>query len=99
MLEALRQQIEEDAIGEAELLASSLAAPVYFLDFSVIGDLLGATMSAPHVEFVHLEDLEGRIMHDGSLSLENYGATNSNDARRARVLAGERLVEVGEHLV
>ncbi|NNG05253.1 MAG: HAMP domain-containing protein [Inquilinus sp.] len=91
MQEALSRQIEENAVAEAEVLAASLAAPVYFLDFSVIGDLLGSTKAAQHIVIVNLEDTAGRIIHDGSLTLENYGLTSGNASRRDRALGGERI--------
>ena len=70
----LMTQLEEEATNLANLLAATLAKPLYFFDLDVIAGVLESTASLDSVVFAHLEDVEGRIVHDGSTDISDYGS-------------------------
>ena len=73
MSDGLMTQLEEEATNLAELLATTLAKPLYFFDLDVIAGVLESAVALESVVFVHLEDVEGRIVHDGSVDISDYG--------------------------
>ncbi len=78
MGDGLTMQLEEEANNLAELLATTLAKPLYFFDLDVIAGVLEPAIALESIVFVHLEDLEGRIIHDGSAEISDYG--NQHDS-------------------
>ncbi len=74
MSDGLTMQLEEEATNLADLLATTLAKPLYFFDLDVIAGVLESAIALESIEFVHLEDVEGRIIHDGSAEISDYGS-------------------------
>ena len=73
MGDGLTTQLEQEAGNLAELLATTLAKPLYFFDLDVIAGVLESAMALDSVLFVHLEDASGQIIHDGSSDISDYG--------------------------
>ena len=50
-----------------------MRTPIYQLDFASIGRLTESALAQKGVTYVYAFDSEGRIVHDGTLSLQHYG--------------------------
>ncbi len=74
MGDGLTAQLEQEAGNLAEMLATTLAKPLYFFDLDVIAGVLESAMALDSVLFVHLEDAAGQIIHDGSAEISDYGS-------------------------
>ncbi len=77
MGDGLTAQLEEETRNLADLLATTLAKPLYFFDLDVISGVLEAALALDSVVFVHLEDVAGRIIHDGSAEIADYGSRHN----------------------
>ena len=75
--EAISNALEEDAkeagIALGNFLATAMRAPIYQLDFESIGRLTESALAQKGVTYVYAFDSEGRVVHDGTLSLQDYG--------------------------
>ena len=81
MSDGLMTQLEEEASNLAELLATTLAKPLYFFDLDVIAGVLESAVALESVTFAHLEDVQGRIVHDGSADTPEYGDQDRGSER------------------
>ena len=66
---ALREQLEERAVGMTKLLADSLFTAVYQLDADRIDEVTQAILAQKAVLKVHVFDEHGRVLDDGSGSV------------------------------
>ena len=83
MGDGLTSQLEQEAGNLAELLATTLAKPLYFFDLDVIAGVLESAMALDSVVFVHLEDAAGQIIHDGSADISDYGSQDAGSGALA----------------
>lgn len=74
MTNALFTAVENQGINLAEYLADNLANPLYRLDLNYISQLLRAAKEQKNVNYVYVFDLDGRVLHDGTPTLEKYGS-------------------------
>ncbi|MDI3324315.1 EAL domain-containing protein [Pontibacterium granulatum] len=73
LTEAVEKQLIRDAQLVAESLASNLDAAVYSSDFSAIQEQLEALSHNTNVAYTYIHDASGRVIHDGSAELHNFG--------------------------
>ena len=73
MRDGLMAKLDQEATNLADLLATTLAKPLYFFDLDVIAGVLESAVALDSVVFVRLEDAAGRIIHDGSAEISDYG--------------------------
>ena len=75
--EAISKALQEDAKGAGialrNFLATAVRTPIYQLDFASIGRLTESALAQKGVTYVYAFDSEGRVVHDGTLSLQHYG--------------------------
>lgn len=69
----LEQQVRERGLVMTEFLAQNLTRAVLTVDLRTMRDELAKTTAQRDVIFAYLYDEQGRIVHDGSPSIESYG--------------------------
>ncbi len=73
----MSQELESQVIRRGEsavrFLADSLTNPMYQYDMEEVGNLLEAVAREPDVLFTHVYDVDGRLMHDGSGTVTDFG--------------------------
>lgn len=111
----LASRIESQLVENGQRLADGLAEravnPLYALDMASLREMLVEAKASKGIEYAVVTDKEGRILHDGSLTIESYGqqagwlnvvATETELARVSApvTLAGEQLgaVHIGVSL-
>lgn len=80
--ESLRRQGE----GAVIQLAAALTNPLYYSDLDAIGVLARSTLRTPDVCYVTVYDRDGKILHDGSDDIAQYGR-RMDDPMAAAVIA------------
>lgn len=70
---ALHKEARETGIALGTFLATAMRTPIYQLDFASIGRLTESALAQKGVSYVYAFDSEGRVVHDGTLSLQRYG--------------------------
>ena len=70
---ALKEEAKEAGIALGSFLATAMRTPIYQLDFASIGRLTESALAQKGVTYVYAFDIEGRVVHDGTLSLQDYG--------------------------
>ena len=70
---ALQEDAKEAGISFGKFLATAMRTPIYQLDFASIGRLAESALAQQGVTYVYVFDSEGRVVHDGTLSLQSYG--------------------------
>jgi PAS domain S-box-containing protein len=70
---ALKEEAKEAGIALGNFLATAMRTPVYQLDFASIGRLTESALAQNSVTYVYAFDSEGRVIHDGTLALQDYG--------------------------
>lgn len=78
MSAALRDQARESGLALGTFLSTTLQAPVYQLDFAAIGRLASSALDQQNVSYVYVFDIAGRVVHDGTTTLEQYGLLLQN---------------------
>ncbi|WP_305805433.1 EAL domain-containing protein [Stenotrophomonas sp. YIM B06876] len=71
-------------------LADALVNPLYYSDLEAIGALVRNTASQQLVDYVLVYDPAGRLIHDGSLDVADYGR-QMQDPLAAAVVAADAL--------
>lgn len=84
---SLSTQIEQRGEDIASILAERMVNPLYTLDMSAMREALEETLMIDGVERAVIVDAQGRIVHDGSMQVTQFGEllanaedTNSNRA-------------------
>lgn len=72
-------------------LAGSLANPLYYSDLDAIGAIVRNTARQPIVGYVVIYDAKGRIIHDGSVEIPEYGRP-MNDPLAPGAVGSEQLL-------
>ena len=75
----------------ARELAQSLANPLYYSDLEAVGALVRSAASQRVVRYVLVHDPQGRLLHDGSVEMHDYGQ-QMRDPLAARAVAATGLV-------
>ncbi len=85
MSQALLQSMERRGVVISQLLAENLVNPLYHYDQNAILQLVTGYKSYNNVIGVYVYDGEGKLIHDGTRAVEQYGSTvdNRDLARRA----------------
>ncbi|KAF1692923.1 putative bifunctional diguanylate cyclase/phosphodiesterase [Pseudoxanthomonas koreensis] len=65
--------LRDHAQSTARQLAQNLANPMYYRDLDEIGAVLRDNSRSNLVRYIWVYDLEGRLVHDGSLEIAGYG--------------------------
>lgn len=84
--------LKERTLSFARFIASTLDAPVYELRFDEIGHLMDAVTRQPGIVRARLFDRSGRVLHDGSETLETYGVQLDGDGITAVIEDGGTTV-------
>ncbi len=69
----LYAQVERRGQGLADLLAESLVTPLYRYDMQTIHGLLNGVLEQDDVVYAYVLDEAGRLVHDGTLEIADYG--------------------------
>lgn len=71
--DAGRQSLAERGTQLAGLLADALTNPIYYTDLLAMREVVRSAMVQPDVRYVRVYDHLGRILHDGSDDIPDYG--------------------------
>jgi len=77
----------------ARELADALANPVYYNDLEQVGALVRNVSRQRAVGYVLVFDAKGRLLHDGSVAVPEYGRAMADPLARAAVAARGPLVQ------
>jgi diguanylate cyclase (GGDEF)-like protein len=73
MQEMANDALRRNAEGVVGELARAMANPLYYFDLDAIGRLGQTTLRQPGTRYVKVFDAQGRIVHDGSEDIPEYG--------------------------
>lgn len=76
--EAGRQALAERGTQLADLLADALTNPIYYTDLQAMHGVVRSALVQPDVRYVRVYDRLGRILHDGSDDIPDYGQPMSD---------------------
>src|SRR5690606_25084502 len=65
--------LRDHARSLAVQLAENLANPMYYRDLDAIGTVLRDNSRDDLVKWIRVYDLEGRLVHDGSVEIAGFG--------------------------
>ena len=101
--EAVHRMIDNYLRGHAEStarkLAENLANPMYYRDLDAIGTVLRDDLRNNLVRYIRVYDLEGRLVHDGSLEIADYGQRMDDPMAEAAITAEGARVQVSPELM
>jgi diguanylate cyclase (GGDEF)-like protein len=80
-----RQGLSERAQQLASFLADALTNPVYYFDLLAMREVLRSAQSQPDVRYVIVYDQRGRVIHDGSRDIKQFGVAMT-DALASEVI-------------
>ena len=89
-----REDLERRGEAIALLLSEALVNPVYFNDLQAIGQVAQSVLHQPDVEYVLVFDAQGRILHDGSTDIADFGQPMRDAFGPADAPAAGPLVQV-----
>ncbi len=93
MNQALSQEMERRGILISRLLAENLINPLYNYDQNSIHDLVAGFKSNNNVIGIYVYDAGGRLIHDGTKSVDQYGSYATGDREQIqKVLSNHRSV-------
>lgn len=90
--QALLQSMERKGVVIAQLLAENLVNPMYTYDQNAIRKLVRGYESHRDVIRICVYDVEGRLIHDGTGGVEQYGAPVDARTQVAKALANRGAV-------
>ena len=73
-------------------LADAIANPLYYSDLDAVGALVRNTASQEMVSYVRVYDPEGRLLHDGSFDVAEYGRQSEDRMVLQAASADELLI-------
>ncbi|MBO9718392.1 MAG: EAL domain-containing protein [Pseudoxanthomonas sp.] len=82
--------LREQAASLARQLAENLANPMYYRDLDEIGTVLRDNARGKLVQYIQVYDLDGRLVHDGSVEIADYGKV-MDDPLAAQAIAADGL--------
>jgi diguanylate cyclase (GGDEF)-like protein len=101
--EAVRSLVDTYLRGYAESktrqLAENLANPMYYRDLDAIGSVLRDSLRDDLVSYIRVYDLEGRLVHDGSLEIAGYGQRMDDPLAPAAIAADGARVQASPELL
>ena len=101
--EAVHRMIDNYLRGHAEStarkLAENLANPMYYRDLDAIGTVLRDDLRNNLVRYIRVYDLEGRLVHDGSIEIADYGQRMDDPMAEAAITAEGARVQVSPELM
>jgi len=71
--ELVDSYLRDHAASLAQQLAENLANPMYYRDLEEIGTVLRDNSRDNLVDYIRVYDLDGRLVHDGSIEIAGYG--------------------------
>lgn len=100
---ALREQ-SRDALADrgvqlSNFLAAALTNPVYFFDLLTVREVARSALDQPDVVYVLVYDDQGRVIHDGSRDIPNFGQVMDDPLAAHAIAARTSLVQWGEDRV
>ena len=91
--------LRDHAQSLARQLAENLANPMYYRDLDAIGEVLRDNSRDNLVLYIRVYDLEGRLVHDGSLEIAGYGQLMDDPLAAASVAAEGLHVQVSSDVL
>jgi len=88
---AMFSELDEKQKLLVQVLATGLTNPVYQVDMVRIEELIRSVKEHYDVQFVHVYNKEGRVIHDGTKELSLYGTVLRNTSTK-KILADKKLV-------
>ncbi len=70
---ALIKQLEQSTQGTAEIIAATLAGPLYNFELDRTHYVLRSTLASPGIAGISVFDLSGMVVDDGTDTLSSYG--------------------------
>lgn len=92
--ENTHSNFKNSIVNTAQQLSESLVNPVYYNEFSLIGQQFSAAKNLPNIEVIYLLDTEGLLLHEGDPDFQALGLDlDLEDELIDRVKAGEYVLE------
>lgn len=89
-----RDNFENSIIDTTRQLSNSLVNPVYYNEFSLIGQQFSAAKNIPNIEAIYLLDTHGMLLHEGDADFPSLGQNIGLQADTLkRVQTGEYVLE------
>ncbi|TDK26142.1 EAL domain-containing protein [Luteimonas aestuarii] len=85
--------------GSVAQAADTLVNPLYYFDLDAIGGIVRNQLRQPDVAYAIVFDTEGRVIHDGSPDIANYGQQMTDPFAFEVVSAGELHVQTDDELM
>ncbi len=73
MREQGRAALADRGVQLATFLADALTNPVYYTDLLTVREVAQSALDQPDVDYVLVYDGQGRVLHDGSLDIPDFG--------------------------
>lgn len=88
----MMKQLEGRGRGLLIMMSSALVNPLYKEDFETLYNLLSSVRNLPDVRDILVYDAGGAILHDGTPTIQSFGAMAAADIRDRVIAKGEWLV-------
>ncbi|UNK56969.1 EAL domain-containing protein [Pseudoxanthomonas daejeonensis] len=82
--------LRDHAASLARRVAERLANPMYYRDLDAIGTVVRDNSRDSLVDYIRVYDLEGRLVHDGSVEIADFGK-RMDDPLAAQAIAADGL--------
>ncbi len=99
MRDQAQAELQERGELISEFLLKSLPNQLYYFDFQGLRQTARVALDEEDVEYVVVFDNEGRIVHDGSQSLERFGQVMDDELAGAIIASDRMLIQWTDTLV
>jgi len=99
MRDQAQAELEERGKLISEFLLKSLPNQLYYFDFQGLRQTARAALDEEDIEYVVVFDNDGRIVHDGSQSLERFGQIMDDELADAIIASDRMLIQWTDTLV
>lgn len=87
------------ALSIAQMIADAVVNPVYYFDLIALGEVAESALAQPGVAYVLIYDVDGRILHDGSVDIARFGQRMGDDLAEASLKARAPLLQVEDAVI
>lgn len=91
-----RAGLADRGVQLATFLADALTNPFYYTDLLTVREVARSALDQPDVDYVLVYDDQGRLIHDGSVDIPQFGQVMSDSLASAVINAHEVLVQWGD---
>lgn len=97
--DAVTDGLKRRGEGATQRLAESLANPLYYSDLDAIRGILESVLRQSDVVYAQVFDAEGRILHDGSRDITDYGQPMRDPLAEHAMATDELLVQWSDQVM